>query len=396
MFSKANKENAERFLYLRRRAEVLNIIIEMSDNAGIDSKKYYDMSVERRNVLNELAGAEFKLLSDFVTSNALLLREEGNVWGFVYESKHKAGRRKIWVLPIREGVTKEALEEISSKKNFSPDTDLGFLKDWDVYQKEYTEIQREALSVVQGEGSFSATNNFKDGEHPQALLVTYHAMRRWIERVSEFKTFPIPQEMRSGIFRDIQADFKNARFIYHSNFRNSDYYFNEESLVIYCVKSGNMLISVWKNSFQPFEYDKLKRQIVLLQLEYITQMQRSIFAKRKNIVNKVNEQEAAIQKAEAEIEHLEEQLAAIQEKIATKKKSIEELQSINKDTLDEVQKMEEKLKEQEDVLFTKTDVETEDEEELSIAGSFQTAEEEDDSDKPFAALATLIEQKKEE
>ena len=55
--------------------------------------------------------------------------------------------------------------------------------------------------------------------------------------------------------------------------------------------------------------------------------------------------------------------------------------------------LEEKLKEQEDVLFTKTDVDMEDEEELSIAGSFQTKDDGDDDEKPFTALANLINEK---
>lgn len=388
MFSTVNKEHADRFLYLRRRAEVLNIIIEMSDHAGLDTKKFYDMTVERNNILSELAGAEFKLLSDFVTSNALLLSEEDNVWGFVYESKHKAGRRKVWVMPIRKGVTKEELEEIASRKKFSPEQDLVMVKDYDVYQREYTEIQREALSIVQGKDV--PVVHFKAGG-TQSLLVTYHAMRRWIERVANINHFPIPQELRSGIFRDIQEDFKRASFVYHSDSRNADYYFNEDSLIIYCVKSGNMLISLWKNSFQPFEYDKIKHQIVIYQLEYITNIQKSIYAKRKNIANKVNEQENAIRQAEAEVEHLEEQLSAIQKKIDAKKQFIEELQTAKQDTVNEVEKMEEKLREQEDILFTKTDVNTEDEEELSVAGSISTKNDDgDEEEKPFAALASLI------
>lgn len=330
MFSTINQEKVDEFMRVFDRMSILSVAIKTCEKENIPTEVFRDFTIEFTQLKKDKQNLEFELLADFIDTNILKFKD--NWYGIVF---YKNRVRKLFLAPIKEDVDFKELENIVSNKSFIPEHDLSLYRDLNEDTNNRNRVCAEALKLVHEVVSGNSNR----------LLVSHHAYMRWEERVANKKL------SRTDAIKAIEEDFDKAKKVYTSS--EAEFYLNEDSMVFYCVKNKNVLVSLWINSFEPIEYPKLVKNITLLQLEYLNDLQQNIENQKKDNNKQIEEFVDNTKKYAEEIQQFKSEIESLQQQIADKEALIEHTIKTKEELLVKNEELDKKLISQEDILFTK-------------------------------------------
>ena len=104
-------------------------------------------------------------------------------------------------------------------------------------------------------------------KNDKTYFLTYHCIKRWNERVNNSNDkFDVNQ--RKEIVSNIESSFKKSNCVYYMEETETEYYLNQEDMVLFVITNDDVIATLWVNNFG-FSDKEINKVITLMQLQKI-------------------------------------------------------------------------------------------------------------------------------
>lgn len=354
----SNKTEQELF-GLKTKLSAINLAIKNAQRLKFDRSKISSLYSMKANVIAEKKKKEFEALSELVTKDVTLL---SNGWmAIAYFKGNKQTSRQLFLTPLRDNISSSSVTNILNKNSSRlPHEILRPFLDEQKLTVYRLQVNNRAIEILQS--MIMEENKENDRE-----IITAHAFRRWCERIlNEVNSNTLNVDERKQVLQEIHKDFSKAILKYSQEETGKDFYLNENSMIIYCVKN-HTIISLWRNDFG-FSFEDINIDITLKQFDFINKKKQEFKEGKVQIEDEIQSCNECIETYNNELEELKEEYQKLKEKIKQKEEDIESEKTKILNFNNKKNKLEENLRKEEGILFKKFKPEamTDDDDDYSI------------------------------
>ena len=323
----------------------INLAIKNARNLNFDASKMARLISYKTKIYNDKKSLEFNALADLVTKDVDML---SNGWMAIayYKDNNKRSARQLFLTPLKNMSVSEVVDILNkNQNNISPQKLFKNYIDDQQINIYRLQVNNKAVSLLQ-------SIIMEDSKQEYEEIITAHAFKRWCERIlNNLNANTLSVSERKKVLQDIHKDFSSAKLKYSQQETSKDFYLNEESMIIYCVKK-NTIISIWKNDFG-FSCNDINASITLKQFEYINQKQKNVEIESNNLLTEISNIENDISSQETSLLQLKEELSLLKEKIKDKEQDIQLEQEQIKELKEQINQAKKDLVKEENILFKK-------------------------------------------
>ena len=323
----------------------INLAMRNAKSLDFDSSKMARLTSYKTKIYNDKKALEFNALSELVTQDVDLL---SNGWMAIayYKDNNKNSARQLFLTPLKNISVSEAIDVLNkNQNNISPQKLFKNYIDEQQINIYRLQVNNKAVSLLQSIIMEESKQQYKE-------IITAHAFKRWCERIlNNLDSNSLSISERKKVLQDIHKDFSSAKLKYSQKETSKDFYLNEDSMIIYCVKK-NTIISIWKNDFG-FSCDDINASITLKQFEYINKKQNDVEEENNNLSTEISNIEETISNQKTILAQLKEELFLLKEKIEDKEQDIQLGQEQIKELKNKINQSKKDLMKEENILFKK-------------------------------------------
>lgn len=323
----------------------INLAMRNAKSLDFDSSKMARLASYKTKIYNDKKALEFNALSELVTQDVDLL---SNGWMAIayYKDNNKNSARQLFLTPLKNISVSEAIDVLNkNQNNISPQKLFKNYIDEQQINIYRLQVNNKAVSLLQSIIMEESKQQYKE-------IITAHAFKRWCERIlNNLDSNSLSISERKKVLQDIHKDFSSAKLKYSQKETSKDFYLNEDSMIIYCVKK-NTIISIWKNDFG-FSCDDINASITLKQFEYINKKQNDVEEENNNLSTEISNIEETISNQKTILAQLKEELFLLKEKIEDKEQDIQLGKEQVKELQNKINQSKKDLMKEENILFKK-------------------------------------------
>lgn len=344
MLDSINEKTEQEFFELKTKLSAINLAIKNAQRLKFDRSKISTLYSMKANVITEKKKKEFEALTELVTKDITLL---SNGWmAIAYFKGNKQTSRQLFLTPLKDNISSSHVANILNKNSSrQPQEILKPFLDEQKLTLYRLQVNNRAIEILQ-------SMIMEDNKENNREIVTAHAFRRWCERILDgINSNNLDVEGRKEILQKIHEDFSKATLKYSQDETGKDFYLNEKSMIIYCVKN-HTIISLWKNDFG-FSFEDINIDITLKQFDFINKKKQELKEGQNQLDEKIQSCNEVLEEYNEELEELKEEYQKLKEKIKKQEENIElEKNKIFKLTNEKIN-LEENLRKEEGILFKK-------------------------------------------
>ena len=348
MLDKISETVANQLFEAKLNLSAINLAIRNAKSLNFNSSQMARLSSYKAKMFSEKKTVEFNALAELVTKNVDKLSNGWMAIAYYKENNNKKTSRQLFLTPLEDNISvSDVIDTLNKNQNNSNNPQLLFKKYIDDSKINLYRLQvnNKAISILQ---SIIMENNKQSYEE----IITAHAFSRWCERIlNRLDTDNLSIEERKEILQSIHKDFSHATLKYSQKDTEKDFYLNEDSMIIYCVKN-NTIISIWKNDFG-FSCEEINASITLKQFDYLNKKQKEVEEEDENLDKEIFTIKGNIDTQKLELTQLKEELHSLKERIKKWEQNIQDKEEEIVDLQNKKNQVQKELIKEENILFTK-------------------------------------------
>ena len=344
MLDSISDKTEQELFELKIKLSAINLAIRNAQRLKFDRSKVSSLYSMKANIIAEKKKKEFEALAELVTKDITLL---SNGWmAIAYFKGNKQSSRQLFLTPLKDNISSSSVANILNKNPaHQPQEILKPLLDEQKLTLYRLQVNNKAIEILQ-------SIIMEDNEENDREIITAHAFRRWCERILDgTNSNNLDVEERKVILQKIHEDFSKAILKYSQEETGKDFYLNENSMIIYCVKN-HTIISLWKNDFG-FSFEDINIDITLKQFDFINKKKQELKDRQIQLDEKIQFCTETLDDYNDKLEELKEEYQKIKERIKKKEKDIETEKNKILEFNNQKNNLEESLRKEEGILFKK-------------------------------------------
>ena len=199
-----------------------------------------------------LFAEKYKLQDDFKTKKEKVIAAQINNivnlndgwYGILYKNGKKT---EMLVSPLNSEHLDSIKIDFTTDRLKERDEYTQFVNDnfnQTILNKYMNKVQRKADEYLKQ--FFDCQDTIRKND--KTYFLTYHCIKRWNERVNNSNDkFDVNQ--RQEIVSNIESSFKKSNCVYYMEETETEYYLNQEDMVLFVITNDDVIATLWVNNF---------------------------------------------------------------------------------------------------------------------------------------------------